>query len=40
MNSERWTRTSDTEHALAVGTKVDKMTKPAAKMDTMFDRSE
>ena len=40
MKSERWTRTSETEQALAVGTKVDKMTNPAAKMDTMLDKRE
>jgi hypothetical protein len=34
------TRTSETEQALAVGTKVDKMTKPAARMETMFDKRE
>ena len=40
MKSERWTRTSETEQALAVGTNVARMTKPAARMDTMFDSSE
>jgi hypothetical protein len=37
---ERWMRMSETEHALAVGTKVDRMTKPAARMDTMLESSE
>ena len=33
-------RTSETEQAFGVGTNVDKMTKPAAKMETMLERSE
>ena len=40
MNSDKCTRTRDTEQALAVGTNVDKMTNPAARMDTMLDNSE
>jgi hypothetical protein len=40
MKRERWTRTSETEQALAVGTKVDRMTKPAARIDTMLESRE
>jgi hypothetical protein len=40
MKIERWTRTSDMEHALSVGTKVDRRTKPADKIETMLDSSE
>ena len=40
MKRERWTRMRETEHALDVGTNVARMTNPAARIDTMFDRSE
>jgi hypothetical protein len=33
-------RTSETEQALGVGTKVERMTNPAARIDTMLDSSE
>ena len=38
MKRDKWTRMRETEQALAVGTKVERMTKPAAKIDTMFER--
>ena len=40
MNSDKCTRTRETEQALAVGTNVDKMTNPAARMETMLDKRE
>ena len=40
MNNDKCTRTRETEQALAVGTNVDKMTNPAARMETMFDKRE
>ncbi len=40
MNNERWISVNATEHELAVGTNVERITNPAARVDTMFDNKE